>query len=198
MGFSPSFRFGNPYFLEPTVDETIWRTQIKDNVSWVHGAHTIKGGVEWIHTLNDQVFRGFFTGRYIFDSVIELPAVHVSRGVRRIRPDDDRLLRRRVRDGADVLSGGHDAHRRTAAALSPGRRAHRTGDGCDRRVEDLERGVRLLRAGPVAGEARPHAQLRTAMGRADHAGDGRSNDDGVRPLPERSHVSQRWHDPQPD
>jgi hypothetical protein len=69
MGFSPSFRFGNPYFLEPTVDETIWRTQIKDNLSWVRGAHTIKGGVEWIHTLNDQVFRGFFTGRYIFDSV---------------------------------------------------------------------------------------------------------------------------------
>src|SRR3989475_2483140 len=26
-------------------------------------------GGEWVHTLNDQVFRGFFTGRYIFDSV---------------------------------------------------------------------------------------------------------------------------------
>jgi hypothetical protein len=29
MGFSPSFRFGNPYFLEPNVDELAWRTQIK-------------------------------------------------------------------------------------------------------------------------------------------------------------------------
>ena len=26
-------------------------------------------GGEWMHTLNDQVFRGFFTGRYLFDSV---------------------------------------------------------------------------------------------------------------------------------
>jgi hypothetical protein len=33
------------------------------------GKHTIKVGGEWMHTMNDQVFRGFFTGRYIFDSV---------------------------------------------------------------------------------------------------------------------------------
>ena len=69
MGFSPSFRFGNPFFLQPAVDELIWRTQIKDNVSLVRGAHTFKAGGEWMHTLNDQVFRGFFTGKYIFDSV---------------------------------------------------------------------------------------------------------------------------------
>ena len=69
MGFGPSFRFGNPFFLQPNVDELIWRTQIKDNVSIVTGNHTFKVGGEWMHTLNDQVFRGFFTGRYIFDSV---------------------------------------------------------------------------------------------------------------------------------
>lgn len=69
MGFGPTFRFGNPFFLQPAVDELIWRTQIKNNVSMIRGAHTIKVGAEWMHTLNDQVFRGFFTGRYIFDSV---------------------------------------------------------------------------------------------------------------------------------
>src|SRR5258708_7823515 len=69
MGFVTSFRFGNPFFLNPTIDELIWRTDAKDNVSIVHGSHTIKVGGEWLHTLNDQVFRGFFTGRYIFDSV---------------------------------------------------------------------------------------------------------------------------------
>ena len=69
MGFGPSFRFGNPFFLQPNVDELIWRTQFKDNVSLVSGKHTFKVGGEWMHTLNDQVFRGFFTGRYIFDSV---------------------------------------------------------------------------------------------------------------------------------
>ncbi|MCU1268423.1 MAG: enterobactin receptor protein [Acidobacteria bacterium] len=69
MGFATTFRFGAPFFLEPTVDELIWRTHLKDNFSIVHGSHTIKVGGEWLHTLNDQVFRGFFTGRYIFDSV---------------------------------------------------------------------------------------------------------------------------------
>ena len=69
MGFSPSFRFGDPFFLQPNVDELIWRMQFKNNLSWVTGAHTVKVGGEWIHTANDQVFRGFFTGRYLFNSV---------------------------------------------------------------------------------------------------------------------------------
>ncbi len=73
MGFgipgAPTFRFGNPFFLEPNVDELLWRTQLKDNFSIITGDHTIKIGGDWLHTLNDQVFRGFFTGRYIFDSV---------------------------------------------------------------------------------------------------------------------------------
>ena len=69
MGFGTTFRFGNPFFLQPGVDELFWRTQIRDHFSIVSGRHTIKFGGEWMHSLNDQVFRGFFTGRYIFDSV---------------------------------------------------------------------------------------------------------------------------------
>jgi outer membrane receptor protein involved in Fe transport len=69
MGFGPTFRFGNPFFLQPAVDELLWRAQFKDNVSFVRGNHTLKAGGEWMHTFNDQVFRGFFTGRYLFDSV---------------------------------------------------------------------------------------------------------------------------------
>jgi hypothetical protein len=69
MGFAPSFRFGAPFFLQPAIDETFWRSQIKDNFSIVWRKHTVKFGGEWIHSLNDQVFRGFFTGRYLFDSV---------------------------------------------------------------------------------------------------------------------------------
>lgn len=68
IGFAPSFRFGNPFFLQPNVDELLWRTHVKDNFSIVSGEHTVKFGGEWIHTLNDQTFRGFFTGRYLFDS----------------------------------------------------------------------------------------------------------------------------------
>jgi len=69
MGFVQTFRFGNPFFLAPTIDELLWRTDMKDNFSIVSGNHTVKFGAEWLHTLNDQVFRGFFNGRYIFDSV---------------------------------------------------------------------------------------------------------------------------------
>jgi hypothetical protein len=71
-GFNPnelSFRFGNPFFLEPNVDELIWRTDARNNFSIISGNHNVKIGGEWIHTLNDQVFRGFFTGRYLFNTV---------------------------------------------------------------------------------------------------------------------------------
>ncbi len=68
VGFAPSFRFGNPFFLHPAVDELLWRTHVKDNFSIIHGDHTVKFGGEWVHSKNDQVFRGFFTGRYLFDS----------------------------------------------------------------------------------------------------------------------------------
>jgi hypothetical protein len=69
MGFATTFRFGHPFFLQPNVDELFWRTQLKDNFSIVTGSHTIKFGADWMHSLNSQVFRGFFEGRYIFDSV---------------------------------------------------------------------------------------------------------------------------------
>jgi hypothetical protein len=70
MGFAPNFRFGQPFFLEPAVDEIFYRTDIRDNFSLVKGKHTWKFGGEWIHSRNSQVFRGFFTGRYLFDSVL--------------------------------------------------------------------------------------------------------------------------------
>ncbi len=70
MGFGTAFRFGAPFFLNRDIDETFWRTQIRDNLTWVAGRHTVKFGGEWIHSLNDQVFRGFFLGRYIFSDVV--------------------------------------------------------------------------------------------------------------------------------
>ncbi|MET0626481.1 MAG: TonB-dependent receptor [Pyrinomonadaceae bacterium] len=69
MGFATTFRFGNPFFIAPAVDELFWRAQLKDNFSIVSGDHTAKFGGEWVHSRNAQVFRGFFQGRYIFDSV---------------------------------------------------------------------------------------------------------------------------------
>jgi hypothetical protein len=69
IGFAPSFRFGQPFFLQPAVDEIFWRTDVRDNFSITHGAHTIKFGGQWLHSLNSQIFRGFHKGRYIFGDV---------------------------------------------------------------------------------------------------------------------------------
>ncbi len=69
MGFATTFRFGAPFFLAPNVDELFQRFQIRDNFSIVAGNHTIKAGGDWTNSNNAQVFRGFFQGRYIFDSV---------------------------------------------------------------------------------------------------------------------------------
>ena len=69
MGFVTTFRFGNPFFLQPTIDELFWRIQARDNFTLISGGHTVKFGGEWVHSVNTQVFRGFFTGRYIFDTV---------------------------------------------------------------------------------------------------------------------------------
>jgi carboxypeptidase family protein len=63
------FRFGQPFFLEPSVDELFWRTDVRDNFTVSRGKHTIKLGGEWIHSNNTQIFRGFFNGVYFFDSV---------------------------------------------------------------------------------------------------------------------------------
>src|SRR5262249_24451099 len=70
MGFATTFRFGAPFFLEPKIDEVFKRVQLRDNFSILAGKHTVKFGGEWLHSNNTQVFRGFFTGRYIFDSVL--------------------------------------------------------------------------------------------------------------------------------
>lgn len=72
VGFSPNFRFGQPFFLEPGVDELTDREDIRDNIAVIHGKHTFKFGGELLHTYNTQIFRGFFAGRYIFDSVTGL------------------------------------------------------------------------------------------------------------------------------
>src|SRR5687767_15535688 len=69
MGFATTFRFGHPFFLGPRSEETFWRTQLKDNFSVITGRHNIKVGGEWMHSVNSQIFRGFFESRYIFDSV---------------------------------------------------------------------------------------------------------------------------------
>lgn len=44
IGFGPSFRFGDPFFLAPNIDERVTRFQLKDNFTMLRGQHTIKAG----------------------------------------------------------------------------------------------------------------------------------------------------------
>src|SRR5882757_9678021 len=44
IGFFPNFRVGQPFFLEPGVDELIYRSDIRDNFSLIRGKHTWKIG----------------------------------------------------------------------------------------------------------------------------------------------------------
>ncbi|HEY2013264.1 MAG TPA: carboxypeptidase regulatory-like domain-containing protein, partial [Bryobacteraceae bacterium] len=66
IGFFPSFRFGQPFFLGPGASETFWHLDLKDNFSIIHGKHTFKFGGEFLYSHNVQVFDGFALGRYIF------------------------------------------------------------------------------------------------------------------------------------
>lgn len=66
IGFFPSFRFGQPFFLGPGSSETFYHLDFKDNFTLTRGKHTFKFGGELLYSHNTQVFDGFALGRYIF------------------------------------------------------------------------------------------------------------------------------------
>jgi hypothetical protein len=64
--FGSRYRFGMPFFIPVEYYDT--RLQFNNNVSYLRGAHSIKGGVEYNHVNSVQTFLGFANGRWIFDS----------------------------------------------------------------------------------------------------------------------------------
>jgi len=64
--FVNGYRFGMPFFIPVDYHDT--RVQVNNNLSWLRGAHTFKGGLEYNQTRASQVFRGFVNGRVIFGS----------------------------------------------------------------------------------------------------------------------------------
>jgi hypothetical protein len=66
IGFFPSFRFGQPFFLGPGASETFYHLDFKDNFSLILHKHTLKMGAEELYSHNVQIFDGFALGRYIF------------------------------------------------------------------------------------------------------------------------------------
>lgn len=70
IGFFPSFRFGQPFFLGPGSSEVFYHEDFKDNFSLIFGKHTFKFGGEFLYSHNVQVFDGFALGRYIFGDTV--------------------------------------------------------------------------------------------------------------------------------
>jgi hypothetical protein len=68
VGFFPSFRFGQPFFLGPGASEVFYHLDFKDNFTLIAGRHSFKFGGEYLYSHNVQVFDGFALGRYIFTS----------------------------------------------------------------------------------------------------------------------------------
>jgi hypothetical protein len=64
--FGGAYRFGMPFFIPVEYHDD--RIQLVDNVTWLRGEHTLKGGVEYNETGAFQTFIGFANGRFIFDS----------------------------------------------------------------------------------------------------------------------------------
>ena len=193
MGFATTFRFGYPFFLEPNVDEILWRTHVKDNFSVDYGQPHFKFGGDWLHTLNDQVFRGFFTGRYIFDSVTGFlryasPAAPGGFGPNTVGCSNGTFV-----TAPATLSRRRD-HWWSAAALFAGRRfdwsSHRR-SGC---FKYQERRHLAVRAGLLENLAQLHAQLWSALGSTNFPRPGRGAEPNrLRNLPERSAFSVRRH-----
>src|SRR5256885_3993224 len=58
MGFGPTFRFGQPFFLEPAIDEVLDRKSTRESFSVIQVKHTWKVGGEWIQSCNTQALWG--------------------------------------------------------------------------------------------------------------------------------------------
>jgi hypothetical protein len=70
IGFAPSFRFGQPFFLGPGSNETFYHLDPKDSISYSRGKHAFKFGGEFLYSHNVQIFDGFALGRYIFGDTV--------------------------------------------------------------------------------------------------------------------------------
>jgi hypothetical protein len=64
--FAHSYRFGEPFFIPVKYYDT--RLQLTENVSYLRGAHSFKGGIEYNRVNSVQTFEGFANGRFIFGS----------------------------------------------------------------------------------------------------------------------------------
>ena len=108
-GSRPSFRFGNPFFMAPNVDELVKRFQMKDNFTIVRGTpHDQDRRRVAAHEQRPGVSR-FLRRPLPVRQRHRVPALHLARRARRVRAEHGRLLERRVcHSASDVSRRNHD------------------------------------------------------------------------------------------
>ena len=190
MGFFPSFRFGQPFFLGPGASETFYHLDLKDNFSLIVGKHTFKMGGEYLYSNNVQVFDGFALGRYIFGSVTGFLhyATPASQG------DGFGPNVQQCSDGTCVSPTScprEQQARQPASALSAGR-GHTGGRdrSAGRLLQHQQPGTCGLRTGHLEGDLSPDPELRSPLGSAVLSQDeNHAFGSAVWPIPLRSEVS---------
>ena len=161
---------------------------------WCTGRHTFKMGGEWMHTLNDQVFRGFFTGRYLFDSVTGFLRYASPAAAGRVRAQGRSAARTALRDGAGAVSCRQSPTGGPLLFYLQG--AGRTGPATDAagasKITNDEFSLFIQDQWQVAAEH--HAAVRPALGRAVMPETVDPTTTAFAALPRRSGVSVGRHD----
>ncbi len=162
--FGSGYRFGEPFFIP--VDYYDTRVQFVDNLSWIKGRHTIKGGFEFNRVNSVQTFVGFANGRYVFGSTDGFF------NYQQLRPEIRRVLGRLHQPHRLVPSRGEN-HGPAPALSAAGRRRRPDGRRGGHTVHPAER-AGALHSGQVAADEQPDDLVRCALGgaasaRHDHA-----------------------------
>jgi len=87
------------FFLQPNIDELIWRVQVKDNFSIVRGRHTGQDGRRLVAHAQRSDLPGLLYGPLSVRQRDGLPSVRVVSGGWGVRSVHSRLFQRRLRHG---------------------------------------------------------------------------------------------------
>ena len=144
---------------------------------------TIKFGGEWLHTLNDQVFRGFFTGRYIFDSVSGFLRYASPAAAGGFGPTVGECFNAAgaftgwITQGApfnQTCPAGSSVGGPLLLYLQNGIPTGIAGAAAARYIQHQERRLRSVRSGQMADPTKLHVELWSALGSSDFSRAGRT------------------------
>ena len=184
----PTFRFGNPFFLAPNVDELVKRFQVKDNFSIVTARTRSRPAASGCTPTTSRCSAASSKGRYLFDSVTGFlryasPAGPGGFGPYTVGCSDGTYVTAPPRVPAGTTASGGPLLFYLQSS-SPDGVARDAAGASDINNEEFS----LFVQDRWQTGARTHGRLRSPLGRAEDAVHRRPENDGVRVSPERSAV----------